>query len=148
MKGTDLLKADHDRVKGLFRQCQQTTDPAQRRRIAEQAFTELEVHTKLEEEVFYPAFRSVADVEGQALVAESFEDHHEMEDLVQKLRAMDPSSPQYASVLQDLQRAVEEHISVEEGEMFPEAEARFGPQLEQLGAEMQRRKQELTGRAA
>ena len=58
MNAIELLKADHARVKALFRQCEGAeAQPAQQRELAEQIFTELEVHATLEEELFYPALR-------------------------------------------------------------------------------------------
>jgi len=52
-----MLKADHQQVKSLFTRFR--TAPAEEQAlIAKQLFTELEIHTTLEEELFYPALRS------------------------------------------------------------------------------------------
>ena len=60
-----MLKADHKQVKQLFERFH-SAPPEERSNIAGQLFTELEVHTKLEEELFYPAVREKIAVEGPA----------------------------------------------------------------------------------
>jgi hypothetical protein len=58
MNAIDLLNADHARVQALFRQYDGAGEQlSQQRELAEQIFTELEVHATLEEELFYPALR-------------------------------------------------------------------------------------------
>jgi hemerythrin superfamily protein len=59
VKQTDavhMLKADHQQVKKLFERFGNAS-PDERPVIAAQVFTELEVHTIVEEELFYPALR-------------------------------------------------------------------------------------------
>ena len=59
VKQTDavhMLKADHQQVKKLFERFGNAS-PDERAVIAAQVFTELEVHTIVEEELFYPALR-------------------------------------------------------------------------------------------
>ena len=62
-----MLKADHKQVKQLFERFHSAA-PEERSDIASQLFTELEIHTKLEEELFYPAVRQ--KIAGAAPVAE------------------------------------------------------------------------------
>src|SRR3569832_1974871 len=52
-----LLKADHRKVEQLFAQFEQTEENEQKRTLVKQVCTELIIHTKLEEEIFYPACR-------------------------------------------------------------------------------------------
>lgn len=51
-----MLKADHKQVKTLFERFRNAQADEQAL-IARQLFTELEIHTSLEEELFYPALR-------------------------------------------------------------------------------------------
>jgi hemerythrin superfamily protein len=55
----DMLKADHVKVKELFHHYESAGDRAHQneKSIAEEVFTELEAHTTLEEEIFYPAMK-------------------------------------------------------------------------------------------
>lgn len=52
-----LLKADHRKVEELFDQFEQTSDTSAKQKIAQQICLELKIHTLIEEEIFYPAFR-------------------------------------------------------------------------------------------
>src|SRR6185295_11331918 len=62
-----LLKADHRKVEQLFQQFKSTgEDNDKKSDLAEQVCKELIVHSKLEEELFYPACRE-KDVEDDIL---------------------------------------------------------------------------------
>ena len=65
----DLLKADHTHVKALFQQYDAAGKRAYQKKqsIAEEVFTELEVHTTLEEELFYSAMKRNTDQDGKDL---------------------------------------------------------------------------------
>ena len=64
-----MLKADHKQVKQLFERFRSTSDD-ERAQVAGQLFTELEIHTKLEEELFYPAIREKLNAAGSGASAE------------------------------------------------------------------------------
>ncbi len=52
-----LLKNDHRKVEQLFQQYEQSDRRAEKQKLARQICQELIVHTKLEEEIFYPSCR-------------------------------------------------------------------------------------------
>jgi hemerythrin superfamily protein len=52
-----LLKADHKQVRKLFEQFHTASDD-DKGSIARRLFTELDIHSKLEEELLYPAVQS------------------------------------------------------------------------------------------
>lgn len=147
MNAIALLKADHEHVKGLFRAYQAVDEHASQRKqvIAEQIFTELEVHSKLEEEIFYPAVRAKADQESHDLVAESLEDHQAMAALIEILRTIEPQDEEFAARFEELMDTVEAHIEDEEEKLLPEAEEWLSDVLECLGTRMQERKETLQG---
>lgn len=60
MNAIDLLKADHEKVKGILNQLSESTDRAVKTRTDLLTKLELEItaHTQLEEEILYPAFKS------------------------------------------------------------------------------------------
>jgi hemerythrin-like domain-containing protein len=142
----EMLKHDHAQVKDLFRQYEAAGDRAyqKKQRIAEEVFTELEVHTTLEEELFYPAMKRKTDQNGKDLVAEAMEEHHVVTTLMEELKGLDPKDERYDAKFKVLMDNVEHHIEEEEGEMFLEAEEMLGDRLERLGTQMQERKQQLT----
>jgi hemerythrin superfamily protein len=142
----EILKDDHEKVKALFQQYEEAGDRAHRKKqgIAEEVFAELEVHTTLEEELFYPAMKRKTDQDGKDLVAEAVEEHHVVTTLMDELKGLDPADERYDAKFKVLMENVEHHIEEEEGEMFPEAEEVLGERLERLGTQMQERKQQLT----
>jgi hemerythrin superfamily protein len=142
----EMLKSDHHKVKELFRQYEAAGDRAYQKKkgIAEEVFTELEIHTTLEEELFYPAMKRKTDQDGKDLVAEAMEEHHVVTTLMEELQGLDPKDERYDAKFKVLMDNVEHHIEEEEGEMFPEAEEVLGDRLERLGTQMQERKQQLT----
>src|SRR5688500_13329199 len=116
-----MLKADHDKVKELFGRFSELGDSAYKtkERIAEQVFHELETHSQLEEQVFYPAVRGTGDPEGEDLVLESTEEHHVVDVLIAELKALTPEDETFDAKFKVLCENVEHHIEEEEGEMFP-----------------------------
>lgn len=147
MDAIKLLKDDHQKVKKLFREYEELGDRAHKskQRIAEQVFLELEVHSQLEEEIFYPAVQATADKEGKELVAEGIEEHHVVDVLINELRALSPEDEQFDAKFKVLTENVEHHIEEEEGEMLPDAEKTLGKETERLAERMIQRKQELLG---
>jgi hemerythrin-like domain-containing protein len=145
MDAIKLLKDDHKKVKDLFREYEAAGDRAYqtKKRIAEQVFMELEVHSAIEEEIFYPAVREKAGKEGKELVAEGYEEHHVVETLMQELKALDPEDEAYDAKFKVLTENVEHHIEEEEQEMMPEAEDALGERVTELGEQMLRRKEAL-----
>ena len=144
MNAVNLLKADHKQVKGLFEQFRAASDGAHKKKqgIAEQVFTDLQIHTTLEEELFYPAVQAVSKDLAED-VGESLEEHHVVKLLVSELQELAPEAEQYDAKFTVLMENVEHHVEEEEGEMFPEAEEKLGPKLEALGDRMAKRKDEL-----
>jgi hemerythrin-like domain-containing protein len=141
----EMLKADHDKVKELFRKYAELGDSAHKtkQRIAEQVFQELEIHSKLEEQIFYPAVRETGDPEGEDLVLEGVEEHHVVDVLIQELKGLTPEDEQFDAKFKVLCENVEHHIEEEEGEMLPIARKRLGDETETLAQEMMALKQQL-----
>ena len=53
----EMLKADHSKVKKLFEDFEEAKDSRTKERIIQDTLLELDVHTKLEETLIYPAIR-------------------------------------------------------------------------------------------
>jgi hemerythrin superfamily protein len=160
MNAIELLKADHARVQALFRQYEAAENQAQpQRELAEQIFTELEVHASLEEELFYPAVRAqlgtvtveeepTDKADGDAdtdtdLIAGALEEHQEVKTLIAALRALDPGDAQFQARFAELREGVEEHVGMEEDELMPAVAATLGRELERLGRQLEERKGQL-----
>jgi len=131
-----LLRADHHKVRQLFRAYRAARDPTTQWEIALHIFDELEVHAQLEEVVFYQAVEEETTSLGKRLVHASLEEHEEALVLIQDLRSLAPGCPEFDTKFQALVLTVEHHMTEEETEMFPLAEAEVGEDLRDLRDEM------------
>jgi hemerythrin-like domain-containing protein len=143
-----LLKDDHKKVKDLFRQFEKARSADRKKKIADEAMHELEVHAAIEEEMFYPAAKEKADKEGKELVAEAVEEHHVVKVLIGELKEMPEVNEQFEAKFTVLIENVEHHIEEEEKEMLPDAKKALGDEIEALGDQMERRKSQLMAATA
>lgn len=148
MNAIELLKADHEKVRGLLSQLADTTKRAEKTRteLLEKIRLELDVHTQIEEEIFYPAFKdAVGESKDEATVFEALEEHRAAGELVlPDLLATDVTSDKFSGRAKVLKELVEHHAKEEEDEMFKTARQVLSrEQLDELGAQMAQRKQEL-----
>jgi hemerythrin-like domain-containing protein len=145
MDAIRLLTEDHKQVKALFHDYEKLSDNAHKRRqqVVERVFHELEVHTKIEEEFFYPAMRAKADDEGQDMVSEACEEHHVVDVLMSEMKQLEPDNPEYAAKFSVLMENVEHHADEEEKELFPLAKKLLRDELDDMGQQMERRKEQL-----
>jgi iron-sulfur cluster repair protein YtfE (RIC family) len=143
MKATALLKKDHAAVKKLLADFSRTTARAPRRRqkLIDKIAQELEIHSTIEEELFYPAVKNVRG--GASLVDEAESEHKKVDALVAKAQGMSMDTDEVVQKVKELRDAVVHHATEEEGEMFPVAEKGLGQQLMELGEQMAVRKKEL-----
>ncbi|HYR26843.1 MAG TPA: hemerythrin domain-containing protein [Thermoanaerobaculia bacterium] len=138
-----LLKQDHETVRTLLGQLENATG-ARRQKLLTQIKKELEVHTTIEEEIFYPAYRQAArKKEDKKLFFEAVQEHHVVDLVMPEMN--DGDSPEElkarAKVLKDL---VEHHADEEEKEMFPRARKVMDrDELRSLGEMLLRRKEDL-----
>jgi hemerythrin superfamily protein len=145
MDAISLLKKDHDLVKKLFKEYEGLPDgqPERKRALAEKIIAELMVHERIEEEIFYPAFKKGADEEGKELLAEAKEEHHVVDLILDELQSVKLDDEQFDAKFKVLKENVEHHIEEEEEEMFPDAKKRLKDKLDALGDEMQQYKEQL-----
>ena len=146
----ELLKADHQKVKGLFRQFKQLKQDegsgAEKTELVKEICEELKRHTQLEEELFYPAVREAISgdelEEGADLMDEALVEHAAAKDLIAQLEEMDVDDELYDAKVTVLSEQIDHHVKEEEGEMFPKAK-RAKLDKQSLGAQMAARKLEL-----
>jgi hemerythrin-like domain-containing protein len=131
-----MLRADHQKVRQLFRAYRAAQDPATQWEIAQHIFDELDVHAQLEEVVFYQAVEEETTSLGKRLVQASLEEHEEALALIQDLRHLALGCPEFDTKFQALVLTVEHHMTEEETEMFPLAAAEVEEDLQDLRDEM------------
>jgi hemerythrin superfamily protein len=136
MNALEVLKQDHQKVKGLFKEATGSPDQNKRKELFDKIDTELEIHAHIEETVFYPALETHEELKD--LVAEALEEHQEVKIMLEELEELGSESHDFGSKLQELIESVEHHVEEEEGEMFPKVREVFDEsQLEQLGQELE-----------
>jgi hemerythrin superfamily protein len=138
----DLLKQDHRRVESLFKEFEklhESDDHAAADDIVETTCAELQVHDKLETEIFYPAVRQQAEEEQEDLLDEAEVEHTSVRELIQKIEAGAEKRHAHFTVLMEY---VKHHVKEEEKQMFPKIK-KLGLDLKELAARMQERKAEL-----
>ena len=103
------------------------------------------MHTTIEEEIFYPAVREAIDEED--LMDEALVEHAGAKELIEQLEGMSPQDDLYDAKVTVLGEQIDHHASEEEEEMFPKAK-KAKLDLQELGAQLTERKEELQGRPA
>ena len=134
-----ILKADHEKVKGLFDQFKDAKSLAAKRKIAAEAIRELKIHAAIEEELFYPAVRKPI---GKKVMNEADEEHHVAKVLIAELEIMTGKEDHYDAKFTVLAENVRPHIREEESDMLPKAK-HLSVNMETLGRKMLARKQQL-----
>ncbi len=139
----ELLKADHRKVEDLFSQFEDAKTPADRKKIAQQICLELTVHTRIEEEIFYPA------VEGKIsddTVTEAYVEHDGAKLLIAEIESTDPKDKYYQSKVHVLSEQIKHHVHEEEKllrGMFSQSR-RTDLDMAAMGEQLAARKAELT----
>jgi hemerythrin-like domain-containing protein len=143
MDAFNLLKADHRKVEELFEQLESASGQA-KMRVFEQIKTELDLHTHIEEKIFYPALEKPKQTHD--LTLEAYEEHDVVKKLLQELSRARTANEEWEAKAKVLQENVEHHVEEEEGELFPKAEAALSEeQIETLGEQMEAEKARKQG---
>ena len=140
----DLLRADHDKVKSLFREFESlkgNDDEDERKsELVDEICYELTLHTMLEEEIFYPVVRSA--IEDDDMMDEADVEHAGARELISQLEVMYPGDDHFDATVTVLGEEVAHHIDKEENDMFVAVRS-AGIDLEDLGEQLAARKEEL-----
>ena len=149
MNAFTLLKADHKKVAGILEKLDATTERALKTRedLFSELKNELDLHTKIEETIFYPALE--AKKETHDIVLEGIEEHRVVKRLLSELSGLAKDEEQWTAKFTVLKENVEHHVEEEEGEMFTKAKKAFDDdEIEALGTRMEEAKQEQKSVAA
>ena len=140
-----LLKADHRKVEELFAQYEKAGQGA-KAKIAQQICNELKIHTMIEEEIFYPAFRG--KIEDDTL-DEDYVEHDGAKVLVNDIAAGSPGDDFYDAKVMVLSEEIKHHVHEEEMPsegMFAQCR-KTDVDLVELRDALMARKQELMAQA-
>jgi hemerythrin superfamily protein len=137
-----LLKADHREVEKLFSQFKKASDVRRKEALAGQICDALKVHTKIEEEIFYPAFfEATGDTE---LHHEAEVEHANAKKMIAEIESMSARDDYYDAKVSVLSEMIKHHVKEEEqpGGMFSEAR-KSDMDLVELGEQLKARKDRL-----
>jgi hemerythrin superfamily protein len=137
---TNMIRMDHTHVLSAFHQYEVETSPRVKKGLVDNICVALEIHAQLEEEIFYPALRAIAE---SATVDKSVPEHDQMRRLIKQLRNLSPGQASYDETFFELMNNVMHHVADEETLLLPAAERVLADQLGELGAEMTKRRLQL-----
>ncbi|MCJ0971967.1 hemerythrin domain-containing protein [Pseudomonas sp. PS1] len=140
MNAIDLLIEDHETLKDLLSRLTDTTERAVKTRteLLQKLEMEVSIHTQIEEQILYPAYKEAGGKEEMKMYHEAKEEHRTVDALVlPDLKATDPSSLEFSGRAKVCKELLEHHIEEEEEEMFPQARELFdAKRLEEMGQQM------------
>lgn len=139
----DLLRADHDKVRQLFREFDSLRDiddeDERKSDLVDEICYELTIHAMIEEEIFYPTVRLAL---GDGPIDEAEDEHASMRELVLRLEQLYPGDEHFDVTLTVLAEEVADHMDREEADLF-NALRNSGIDLEGLCGQLIARKDAL-----
>jgi hypothetical protein len=125
----DLIMNDHRELERIFDQLM--TEPDKRPSLVPVMITLLTAHSRAEESEVYPAAR---DAGGSEDVEHSQKEHLEADRIAERLTSLDPESPEFSEVLEELIEGVTHHVEEEEETVLPHMRERMdAATLRELG---------------
>lgn len=113
----EALRQDHDIQRSLLNELVDTSgDTENRKYLFEKLKKELEIHADAEERFLYiPLIKHDST---QEKARHSIAEHHEIDELIERLEATDFDSTGWLTIAKSLQHKVEHHLEEEEHEVF------------------------------
>jgi hypothetical protein len=140
-----LLRRDHETVSSLFAHIQRgfaEADSPERHRLFRQLKRELEVHAAVEDLHVYRVFQQAEATRDEA--HDALDAHAKIKTLLDILEPASVYDHTWVPKFQELQKLVEQHVALEENEMFPKAMEIMTPQeAEELGVTVETAKQAI-----
>lgn len=139
MNITDVIRLDHNKVSMLFQQIEASNDPQKIEEYFGQIYKDLSVHSAAKEQVVYPAVRSF-----YGEIQELGEQQAQMKVMLEEIKSLDASAPDFKSKVERLKAAVMAHIRQEESTMFAAIKSNCSDdQQEQLATQFKSAKSQL-----
>ena len=137
-----LLKADHRQVESWFGQCLKARKDDRKKELAGKICNALKVHTRIEEEIFYPAFLQAT--QEQEMHHEAEVEHAAAKRLIAEIEELTPDNVYFQPKVKVLSEMIKHHVKEEEkpGGMFAKAR-KSSLDLDDLGRRLADRKKEL-----
>ena len=140
-----LLMSEHREVKAMFQQYQKLADAGgkgdERMLLASQICVALTVHTQMEEEILYPAARTVL-TKDEDIVDEAYVEHAGAKSLIAQIKTMTSDQPLFDAKVKVLGEYIDHHVKEEETEFFPKLR-KTALDLDAMGHQLTERKKQL-----
>ncbi len=111
----DLIRLDHNKTNTIFTEIGATDDPQKIQEYFGQLYKDLTVHAIAEEQVVYPKVRGFY---GDDNTQELYDEQAEMKQMLDEIKSMSPSAPEFKDKVKQLMDVVGDHIRQEESTMF------------------------------
>ncbi len=117
----DLLKKEHKKVSGLFKDIEGLSENTISKKAAlfRELKNELTDHAEFEEKNLYPVIKDPEKTHDITL--EAYEEHRLVKQLLNELDKMPVDKDEWDAKFTVLKEQVEHHVEEEEGELFPKA---------------------------
>jgi hemerythrin superfamily protein len=133
MDAPELLAHDHRMVEQLFRDYRSAASDSQRKGVVDILVRELSKHAALEELMVYPLAKQVIPG-AETEVDRHLDEHMTVKKLLVELDGMPPNDERMNGLIEQLQRGIEQHVTEEEGVLFPKLRDAVDQQaLDELG---------------
>lgn len=138
----ELLKKDHRQVEQWFEKFEKLKSDEQKKALFDKIALAIKVHTKIEEEIFYPEERG--EIEDDML-DEAYVEHDGAKKLIAEIEAMKPADDFYDAKVKVLSEYIKHHVKEEEqpGGLFAQSKKKGGSDLDEMGKRIKARKSEL-----
>jgi hemerythrin superfamily protein len=148
MDAVELLKEDHKKVKQLLTEAKETEDRKEQRRLFREIKTELDIHARIEESIFYPAVAEHEEL--KETILESIEEHKQVKTLLREMSRLGSTSEKFKAKLKVLADNVEHHAEEEEEQvLFPKVRQLMNSsELQELGEELEAAKHKRLRKAS
>jgi len=124
MKIYEAIKADHEIQRNLCSKLLETVgDSDERKELWKELRKELEVHEVAEERHFYKPLIDTDKMQEDA--RHGMAEHHEIDELIEKLEELDMSSSQWKITMEELSHKVDHHLEDEEKDFFKKSKDIF-----------------------
>ncbi len=144
MDAVEFLEREHAHARNLVARMLATNAEQVdlRHQLFELLRQELEIHARLEEDLFYPAMARQGSWEKEQ-VQDSRKEHQAMRIVLSRLETIDLSGARWKECVIELNELLEHHLGEEEQELFPTARREIAAELPVMGDRLYRAKGEL-----
>lgn len=120
----DELTADHREALALLDRIAASTDPEEKRDLADTVIAEVVRHSVAEEMYVYPAMREHLP-DGEKEVQHDVEEHKQLEEIMKQLEAVESTEPRFDGLVSRMTEQLRHHAHDEESEQFPHLRAQI-----------------------